>query len=94
MQIRRFVPRLVNAPHLAEGLFGLAIFVQQAFIVKAARPISKMLAVALRIAPDTFLRASIQTARYVVESGMIGTITSAHCALSRDVSLFAEHVEI
>ncbi|KQO12708.1 Gfo/Idh/MocA family protein [Paenibacillus sp. Leaf72] len=44
----------------------------------------------LGVAPDTFLGASIQTARYVVESGMIGTITSAHCALSRDVSLFAE----
>ncbi|WP_138751318.1 Gfo/Idh/MocA family protein [Paenibacillus sinopodophylli] len=45
----------------------------------------------LGVAPDTFLGASIQTARYVVESGMIGKVTSFHCALNRDISLFAEH---
>lgn len=45
----------------------------------------------LGVAPDTFLGASIQTARYVVESGLIGQVTSFHCALSRDISLIAEH---
>lgn len=45
----------------------------------------------LGVAPDTFLGSSIQTARYVVESGMIGNVTSFHCALNRDISLFAEH---
>ncbi|MBT2291532.1 Gfo/Idh/MocA family oxidoreductase [Paenibacillus albidus] len=45
----------------------------------------------LGVAPDTFLGASIQTARYVVESGMIGQITSFHCSLNRDGSIMAEH---
>jgi predicted dehydrogenase len=45
----------------------------------------------LGVAPDTFLGASIQTARYAVESGMIGNVTSFHCALNRDISLIAEH---
>lgn len=44
----------------------------------------------LGVAPDTFLGASIQTARYVVESGMIGQVTSFHCSLNRDGSLIAE----
>ncbi len=39
-------------------------------------------------APDTFLGSAIQTARYVVDSGMIGEITSCACALSRDGSIF------
>lgn len=43
----------------------------------------------LGAAPDTFLGAAAQTARYVVESGMIGEITSCYCALSRDGSVFA-----
>ncbi len=38
----------------------------------------------LGAAPDTFLGSTIETARYVVESGMIGDITSCFCALSRD----------
>ena len=38
----------------------------------------------LGAAPDTFLGAAIQTARYVVESGLIGEITSCYCALTRD----------
>ncbi|MFN8384054.1 MAG: Gfo/Idh/MocA family oxidoreductase [Anaerolineales bacterium] len=38
----------------------------------------------LGAAPDTFLGSAIQTARYVVESGMIGDITSFYCALNRD----------
>lgn len=44
----------------------------------------------LGVAPDTFLGAAIQTARYVVDSGMIGEITSCYCALNRDVSIAAE----
>ena len=38
----------------------------------------------LGAAPDTFLGSAIQTARYVVDSGMMGDITSCFCALTRD----------
>ena len=38
----------------------------------------------LGAAPDTFLGSAIQTARYVVDSGMIGDITSCYCAFTRD----------
>ena len=38
-------------------------------------------------APDTFLGSAIQTARYVVDSGMLGEITSCYCALTRDGDL-------
>jgi predicted dehydrogenase len=38
----------------------------------------------LGAAPDTFLGSAIQTAKYVVDSGMIGEITSCYCALNRD----------
>jgi predicted dehydrogenase len=41
----------------------------------------------LGVAPDTFLGSAIQTARYVVESGMIGEITSCYCAFTRDSEL-------
>jgi predicted dehydrogenase len=41
----------------------------------------------LGAAPDTFLGSAIQTARYVVESGMIGEITSCYCAFTRDSEL-------
>jgi predicted dehydrogenase len=40
-------------------------------------------------APDTFLGAAAQTARFVVDSGMIGEVTSCYCALNRDGSIFA-----
>ncbi len=35
----------------------------------------------LGAAPDTFLGSAIQTARYVVDSGMIGEITSCYCCI-------------
>lgn len=38
----------------------------------------------LGAAPDTFLGSAIQTARYVVDSGMLGEITSCYCSLTRD----------
>lgn len=38
-------------------------------------------------APDTFLGSALQTARYVVESGMIGQISSCYCALTRDANI-------
>ncbi len=38
----------------------------------------------LGAAPDTFLGSAAQTARYVVESGMLGEITSCYCAFTRD----------
>lgn len=43
----------------------------------------------LGAAPDTFLGSAIQTARYVVESGMIGEITSCTCTLTRDGEIFS-----
>jgi predicted dehydrogenase len=42
----------------------------------------------LGAAPDTFLGSAIQTARYVVDSGMIGDISSCYCALNRDGEIF------
>nr|WP_297303076.1 Gfo/Idh/MocA family oxidoreductase [uncultured Lachnoclostridium sp.] len=41
-------------------------------------------------APDTFLGAAVQTARYLVESGVIGTVTSCVAVLQRDARLLAE----
>jgi predicted dehydrogenase len=43
----------------------------------------------LGAAPDTFLGSAVQTARYVVESGMIGEVSSCYCALSRDSEIFS-----
>ena len=43
----------------------------------------------LGAAPDTFLGSAIQTARYVVDSGMIGEVTSCYCAITRDSELFS-----
>ena len=43
----------------------------------------------LGAAPDTFLGSAIQTARYVVDSGMIGEITSCYCVLTRDSEIFS-----
>ncbi|EKL6559958.1 Gfo/Idh/MocA family oxidoreductase [Escherichia coli] len=44
----------------------------------------------LGCAPDTFLGASVQTTKAIIDSGMIGDVTSCHCALNRDSALFAE----
>ncbi|WP_024347151.1 Gfo/Idh/MocA family protein [Lacrimispora indolis] len=41
-------------------------------------------------APDTFLGAAVQTAKYLVESGLIGTVTSSVAVLQRDARLLAE----
>lgn len=41
----------------------------------------------LGAAPDTFLGSAIQTARYVVDSGLLGDVTSCYCALTRDGDL-------
>ncbi|MCB9136145.1 MAG: Gfo/Idh/MocA family oxidoreductase [Anaerolineales bacterium] len=38
----------------------------------------------LGAAPDTFLGSALQTARFVVDSGMLGDITSCFCAITRD----------
>ena len=43
----------------------------------------------LGAAPDTFLGSAIQTARYVVDSGMIGDITSCNCTINRDSEIFS-----
>ncbi len=41
-------------------------------------------------APDTFLGAGIQTSKYIVDSGLIGTPTSCVAVLQRDSNLFIE----
>ncbi len=41
--------------------------------------------VRLGVAPDTFLGAGIQTARRAVEQGLIGTVTSCHASINRDM---------
>lgn len=41
-------------------------------------------------APDTFLGAGIQTARYAVDCGLIGDVTSCVATLQRDAGLLAE----
>lgn len=41
-------------------------------------------------APDTFLGAAGQTARFAVDSGLIGTVTSCVAVLQRDAGLLAE----
>lgn len=38
-------------------------------------------------APDTFLGSALQTARYVVESGLLGEVSSCYCALTRDSNI-------
>lgn len=46
--------------------------------------------VLLCAAPDTFLGAAGQTARFAVESGLIGEVTSCVAVLQRDAGLLAE----
>jgi len=41
----------------------------------------------LGASPDTFLGAALQTARYVVDSGLLGDITSCYCAMTRDSNI-------
>lgn len=44
----------------------------------------------LGVAPDTILGAGIQTARKVIDSGMIGTVTSCMVSINRNQSLNSE----
>lgn len=41
-------------------------------------------------APDTFLGAALQTARFAIDSGLIGEVTSCVASLQRDAGLMAE----
>jgi predicted dehydrogenase len=41
-------------------------------------------------APDTFMGQAIQSARYYLDSGLIGEITSVYATLNRDAGLLAE----
>jgi predicted dehydrogenase len=41
-------------------------------------------------APDTFMGEAIQTARYYLDSGLIGDITSVYAVLNRDAGFLAE----
>ena len=44
----------------------------------------------LGVAPDTFLGASVQTAKYIVEQGLIGKPVSCHAAISRNYGIYGE----
>ena len=42
-------------------------------------------------APDTFMVEAIQTARFYLDAGIIGDITSVNATLNRDAGMLAEH---
>jgi predicted dehydrogenase len=44
----------------------------------------------LGVAPDTILGAGLQTAKYVLEKGLIGDVTSCHVSINRNQSLNSE----
>ena len=44
----------------------------------------------LGVAPDTFLGASVQTAKYIVDKGLIGKPLSCRASISRDYGIYAE----
>lgn len=44
----------------------------------------------LGVAPDTFLGASVQTAKYIVDRGLIGKPLSCRASISRDYGIYAE----
>ena len=44
----------------------------------------------LGVAPDTVLGAGIQTARYLIDTGMIGEVTSVQMAVNRNQALNSE----
>lgn len=44
----------------------------------------------LGVAPDTFLGASVQTAKYIVEKGLIGTPVSCRASVSRNYGIYGE----
>jgi predicted dehydrogenase len=46
--------------------------------------------VRLGVAPDTFLGAGIQTARYIVDKGLIGHPLSAIVSLNRNFDVYAD----
>jgi len=45
---------------------------------------------ALGVAPDTFLGSAVQTARHIIDTGMLGEVTSFTCSLYRDGALMGE----
>lgn len=44
----------------------------------------------LGVAPDTFLGASVQTAKYIVDRGLIGTPLSCRASISRNYGVYGE----
>lgn len=44
----------------------------------------------LGVAPDTFLGASVQTAKYIVDAGLIGIPLSCRASISRNYGIFGE----
>lgn len=44
----------------------------------------------LGVAPDTFLGASVQTAKYIVDKGLIGTPVSCRASISRNYGIYGE----
>jgi predicted dehydrogenase len=49
--------------------------------------LAKKNGVRLGVAPDTFLGGSIQTAKYIVDSGLIGEVTSVIACVNRDFNI-------
>ena len=46
--------------------------------------------VRLGVAPDTFLGASVQTAKYIVDAGLIGKPLSCRASISRNYAIYGE----
>ncbi|MBQ5986204.1 MAG: Gfo/Idh/MocA family oxidoreductase [Clostridia bacterium] len=57
---------------------------------KALVALAKEKGVRLGVAPDTFLGAGLQTARFCIDRGMIGKVTSVRAAINRSQALNAE----
>ncbi len=52
--------------------------------------LAKKQGVRLGVAPDTFLGGGIQTARYLIDHGIIGEVTSVVASLNRDFSIYGD----
>ncbi len=74
---------------------GKHVFTEKMIAVELAEgkellEIAKRNKVRLGAAPDTFLGSSIQTSKYIVEKGLIGTPLSAVVSLNRNSDIFAD----
>lgn len=74
---------------------GKHVYTEKVFAVELAeaKELSELAdkkGVYLGVAPDTFLGSSIQTARQLVESGLIGEVTSCTAIVNRDYATLTE----